>query len=65
MKIEGQEGVRTRVVIQAPLIRANTSPPAAVPPTPSELAGTMIRHLKGVLGAAEELKAHLEREESK
>jgi len=53
--------------IGAPVIRASATypPPQPAPPKPSELAGTMIRHLKGVLSAAEELKAHLEREESK
>ena len=60
VKIEGRN-----VVIGAPLIRANTSPPPPAPPKLSELTGTMIRHLKGVLNAAEELKTHLEREESK
>jgi len=59
VKIEGRN-----VVIGAPLIRAIGSQPV-VPPKPSELAGTMIRHLKGVLSAAEELKTYLEREESK
>ena len=55
------------ISIGAPLIRASASypEPQPAPPKPSELAGTMIRHLKGVLSAAEELKAYLEREESK
>jgi len=55
------------ISIGAPVIRASASypPPQPTPPKPSELAGTMIRHLKGVLSAAEELRVYLEREESK
>ena len=54
--------------IGAPVIRASASypaPPPPPPPKPSELTATMIRHLKGVLSAAEELRAYLECEESK
>jgi hypothetical protein len=47
------------ITIGAPVIRAT----GAYPSTPSEAVGQMVRHLKGVAVAAEELQKILEKEE--
>ena len=54
------------IVIGAPLVQA-TSASYSYPmePTPSRALGTMLRHLKGVLAAVEELRTLLEKQEQK
>jgi hypothetical protein len=52
------------ITIQAPVIRIVASVPVARP-TASQLLGVILRHLKGLTAAAEELQALLEREEKK
>jgi hypothetical protein len=52
------------VVIGAPVVRADVSiahPPPE--PTPSQVLGTMTRHLKGVLTSVEDLRILLEKQE--
>jgi len=54
------------VAIGAPLIKVDLRSIQAPPePTKGQLAGTVVRHLKGILSAAEALQARLEREEKK
>jgi hypothetical protein len=52
------------ITLEAPLIKA-TAPTYSYPiePTPSRALGTMLRHLKGVMAAAEELRSLLEKQE--
>lgn len=48
--------------IGAPVIQAAVQRPDG-PPSDSELVGTILRHLKGVLASAEELRIRLEQRE--
>lgn len=48
------------VTIGAPVCKAT-----AGPATPSQALGNVLRHLKGVVASAEELKAIMEQEEKK
>ncbi len=54
------------ISLDAPTIRA-TAPTSTysypIEPTPSRALGTMLRHLKGVMAAAEELRSLLEKQE--
>jgi hypothetical protein len=54
------------ITLEAPVIRA-TAPTYSYPvePTPSRALGNMLRHLKGVMAAAEELRTLLEKQEQK
>jgi len=51
------------VVIRAVTARAFPGAAPPPPPTPSVLVGNMLRHLKGLLASAEELRALLEKQE--
>lgn len=54
------------ITLGAPVVKA-TAPTYSYPvePTPSRALGTMLRHLKGVLASAEELRSLLEKQEQK
>jgi len=49
------------VTIGAPIIESRMQYPKEA--TPSQALGTMLRHLKGVMAAAEELRSLLEKQE--
>jgi hypothetical protein len=51
------------ITVGAPLIEARAH--GQQEQTPSQVLGTMLRHLKGVLAAAQELQAVLEEQERK
>jgi hypothetical protein len=54
------------VTLSAPVVVAS-APTYSYPtePTPSRALGNMLRHLKGVMAAAEELRTLLEKQEQK